>query len=194
MKALIVLLAVILTISALPYARCLIKRIILAIKLTAVCKRCGYKLRRAHPLWFLGSKHGAEYDLYIEKGRYLFAVKLFGTQRYTSELVFTSEGNYFVRNFIAVFAAGGAVRMPVESKTRKMKHYSLSRRKIPSLQVKIIRRVLIVNPVCYQLKYREKNGAERIVDSGESVNGNEIYSLSRFADELERIHDRTYTY
>ena len=85
-----------------PYIRCFFKRLKCAGKIKRLCQSKGYKIHATHPLWFLGSKHAKECDLYIETANEVFAIKLFGMPRRLSILVLKENREYFIRSFIAL--------------------------------------------------------------------------------------------
>ncbi len=178
--------AIILFILAFPCLRLFFKRISLAIRLKKACAEAKAQLIPAHFLWFLGSRSARGCDLYIETRRNIISVKLFGVSDKKADLVFTSDGKYFIRNYIAIIAAGGGIRYPLDGKQHRIPDYDFRRRFSTEWEIKTPRRVLLINPVCNEIKFRTANGKESIIGAGQIVNNSEIQTLSRFIGD---IHD-----
>ncbi len=176
--------AIILFILAFPCLRLFFKRISLAIRLKRACKSSGNRLVGAHFLWFLGSRSARGCDFYIETRREIIAVKLFGVTNKNADLVFTADGKYFIRNYIAIIAAGGGIRYPIDGKHRALPDYDFRRRFRPEWELKTPRRVLLINPVCNEIKFRAPSGREQILGTTQMIHNFEIQTLSRLIGEL----------
>ena len=169
-----------------PYIRCFFKRLACAGKIKKLCRKKGYEMHAAPPLWFLGGKHGAKCDLYVETANEVFAVKLFGMPRRFSILVLKENGEYFIRNFIALISSmGQGIRFPIDSKPKPMPVYDFRYKYRDEWEIKTPRRVLLVNPVSMEFKRQPHHGSEVTVGAGEIVNGMEIDSLPRLLGDLE---------
>jgi hypothetical protein len=174
-------------ITGFPYIRCFFKRLKCVYKIKRLCRNKNYKIHATHPLWFLGSKHTKKCDLYIETANEVFAVKLFGMPKRFSILVLKENGEYFIRNFIALISSiGQGIRFPIDSKPKPMPVYDFRYKYRDEWEIKTPHNVLLVNPVSMEVRLQPNFGSEVIVGAGDVVNGMEIQSLSRFLGELER--------
>ncbi len=171
-------------IALFPFIRCAFKRIFLVVKLKKACKKGGASLFPARFLWFFGTKRGRSCDFYIKTRREIISVKLFGTPRRHCELIFTYDGGYFIRNFVAVVAPGGGFRYPLDGKRRKMPEYDLRHNFRADWELLTPRRILLVHPVCNEIKTRADNGREAILGTGQYINGLEMQTLSRLIGEI----------
>ena len=169
-----------------PFIRLFVKRIRCMKKIKKICNKRGYKTYETHPLWFFGSKHAKKCDLYIETANEVFAIKLFGMPRRFSILVLKENGEYFIRNFIALISSiGQGIRFPIDSKPKPMPVYDFRYKYRDEWEIKTPRRVLLVNPVSMEFKRQPQHGSEVTVGAGEIVNGMEIDSLPRLLGDLE---------
>ena len=168
-----------------PYIRCLIKRLICAQKIKKICSEKGYCLYATHPFWFLGGKRSKNCDFYVETKNKVFAVKFFGMPRWRSVLVLKENGEYFVRNFIALMSFGEGVLFPIGGKTKQMNSYNFRYKYREEWEIKTPKRVLLINPTSIEVRYQPRSGKELIVGAGNVVNGMEINSLPRFLGDLE---------
>ena len=169
-----------------PYIRCFFKRVICMTKIKRLCRKKRYQLHPTHPLWFLGNRRTQRCDCYIETPNEVFAVKLFGMPRRVSILVLKENGEYFIRNFIALISSiGQGIRFPIDSKPKPMPVYDFRYKYRDEWEIKTPRRVLLVNPVSMEFKRQPQHGSEVIVGAGDIVNGMEIDSLSRLLSDLE---------
>ncbi len=176
-----------------PYLRVTVKRIIMTVKLQKLCKKLGYTLYPTHHLWFFGDKHNNSCDLHIETPHEIYSVKLFSMKSRNAELVFKWNGKYyeyFIRNFLCFTSNIGAlVQIPMEKKAKPFQAYDFNRGYKQEWYTKIHRRILLVNPVCREIRLQTKHDTEILRGSGDEVNGAQIYSLSRFLGELEHNED-----
>jgi len=169
-----------------PYIRCFFKRLKCSSKIKRLCRSKGYKIHATHPLWFLGSKHAKKCDLYIETANEILAIKLFGMPKRFSILVLKENGEYFIRNFIALISSiGQGIRLPIDSKPKPMPIYDFRYKYRDEWEIKTPHNVLLVHPVSMEIRLQPNFGAEVIVGAGEVVNGMEIQSLSTFLSVLE---------
>ena len=181
-----VLIGFVAIIALIPYIRCFFKRLKCAYKIKKLCRTKGYKIYAMHLFWFFGSKRGKKCDLYIETANEVFAVKLFGMPRRFSILVLKENGEYFIRNFIALISSiGQGIRFPIDSKPKPMPVYDFRYKYRDEWEIKTPRRVLLVNPVSMEFKRQPHHGGEVTVGAGEIVNGMEIDSLPRLLGDLE---------
>lgn len=169
-----------------PRVRWFWKRGVLVRKLKRVCKKQQFVLYGAHALWFLGEKGAQVCDVYIETPTQVYAVKLFGVGRRRAVLVFKENGTYFVRHYIALLSNfGQAVRFPIESKPRRLMAYDFRVGYRDEWEIKTPRNLLLVHPVCMEIRRQPERGAEVILGAGDTVGGMEMFTLSRFLGELE---------
>ncbi len=180
----IILGAAILLILSLPYLRLICKRISLAIRLKKACADASCRLIPARFLWFIGARSARGCDLYIETRREIIAVKLFSVLRKKNDLIFTEGGKYFIRRYVAVIAAGGGFRYPFDGRRRALPDYDFRRNFRPEWELKTPRKILLINPVCNEIKFRAPNGREQIIGTGQFVNNYQIMTLSRLIGEL----------
>ncbi len=180
------LFGVIALIAAWPALRCLVKRLILASKLCRLCKRNGYTLFKAHPLWLLGGKRGRRCDCYIETPSEVYAVKLFGMPRRMTVLVIRANGEYFIRRFIVLFSFGQGIRFPINGKPRPMPHFDFRFRYRNEWEIKTPHNVLLVHPVSMEIRRQPERSGEVILGAGDTVNGMEIHSLPDLLGALEK--------
>lgn len=185
MEFLYALIGIIVLIVFFPYIRCFFKRLKCACKIKKLCRTKGYKICSTHPLWFLGNKHAKKCDLYIETSNEVFAIKLFGMPRRLSILVLKENGEYFIRNFIALISYGGGIQFPINGKPKAMPAYDFRYKYRDEWEIKTPRRVLLVNPVSMEFKRQPHHGSEVTVGAGGIVNGMEIDSLPRLLGDLE---------
>lgn len=170
-----------------PYIRCFFKRLILAAKLKAVCRRHGFGLYGTHFLWFFGVRRGRSCDFRIETKEEILSVKLFGASRRATILLFTEDGKYFVRSFIAFVGVSSYFRNSIDGIMRKTVPYDFRRGFRDEWEIKSPKNILLVNPVCHEIRWKARNGAEKILGAGEPVNGAEIYSLANLTGYLEAV-------
>lgn len=179
------LIGVIALVALFPYIRCFFKRLKCAGKIKRLCRRKGYNIHATHPLWFLGSKHTNQCDLYIETENEIFAIKMFGMPRRLSILILKENGEYFIRSYIALVSYGGSIRFPVNGKPKPMSAYDFRYKYKNEWEIKTPRRVLLVNPVSMEFRRQPQHGSEVIVGAGDIVNGMEIDSLPHLLRDLE---------
>ena len=164
-----------------PYLRCFVKRIILYAKIKRLCQKRSFQFYPAHPFSVFGSKDRAKCDFYIETKRELLAVKLFACKRAHADLCFTQTGEYYFCNYVAFISnIGIPLRIPLETKIKRLLHYDFRYRYRDAWEIKIPKNVLLVHPVCREIKYEG-----RIMGAGDAVGNAELYSLSRLIGYLE---------
>lgn len=185
MPFLFLLLAVLVLFLGFPYFRCFFKRLSAAQKIKKLCRNKGYRFFQTHPFWFLGTKRGSRCDFYIETHSRIFAVKLFGMPKYPTVLFFKEDGTYLIRRYTAFISYGTPVRFPIDGKPQRMPTYDFRYRYRDAWEIKTPRRILLVNPICMEIRRQPLNGKALLVGAGEIVNGMEIESLSRLLGELE---------
>ena len=171
-----------------PYIRCFLKRLSLLFKIRKVCRKKGYHLSEAHPLWFLGDKKGKNCDCMIETEEELFAVKLFSMPRRRRVLVFTENKKYFIRMSLILVGIFGnlclRIREAFDGKAKSFPEYDFSFDYKADSNNKVLRRILLVNPVPMDMLRQVENGMEIVVSPGDVVYGMEVANLSWLLKEL----------
>jgi len=182
----VTLISAIAILLAYPYVRYFVKRISLRHRLARICRRKGYSIHGTHPLWWLGHKRGRACDFYIETPVHILSVKLFGLMRRTDTLVFTKDGCWLLRRFVA-FASQIAIllRIPIEGRKHKIPDYDFRRYFRMEWEIKSSKNILLIHPTCLEIIHQPIHGAEVIIGTGDVVNGMEIYSMSRLFGLLE---------
>lgn len=179
-----VLIGVVALVVIFPYARCLVKRLSCMFKIKGVCRRKRYKLHKTHFLWFLGSKRAKRCDCYIETPNEVLAIKLFGTLKRSTVLIFKENGEYFIRGFISSMLHGSSFHFPTDGKPRPLPEYDFQYKYRNEWKLKTPRRIVWVNPVSMDFCYQPKQGSETVINAGDIVNGVEIESLPHLLSEI----------
>ena len=182
----VILISTIAILLAYPYVRCFVKRISMRHRLARICLRKGYSIHGTHPLWWLGHKRGRACDFYIETSVHILSVKLFGLKRRTDTLVFTRDGCWFLRRFVA-FASQIAIllRIPIEGHKHKIPDYDFRRHFRMEWEIKSPKNILLIYPTCLEIIHQPIHGSEVIIGASDVVNGTEIYSMSRLLGLLD---------
>ena len=184
------LLSVVIFILSLPYIRSLIKRIIMVCRLEIVCKKQKLKLHPTHLFWMLGRCSGSSYDFYIETEHEIYSVKLFGVPRRLSVLIFMDNGKYFKRYYLAFISyTTSIVHYPIDGKKKNFQDYDFRKNFRMEWEIKTPRNILLIHPVCREIRYQPDRGGERIIGAGAFIYNCEIESLSRLISELETSHE-----
>ncbi len=183
----IILISAIILMASMPYLRSFFKRIAMAIKLKRFCNKRKIKLYPTHLFWLFGWHRGSFCDFYIETKQEIFAVKLWGVPRRLSVLIFTDNGKYFIRYYLAFISfTTSMVHYPINGKKKNFKEYDFRKKFRTEWEIKTPRNILLINPVCREIRYQPDRGGERIIGAGEFINNCEIESLSRLISELEK--------
>lgn len=169
----------------LPYIRLLFKRLTCMRKLKKLCRKKGHHLHATHPLWFLGDKRSQNCDLYIETASEVYAVKLFGLPRKRSALIIKENGDYMIRNHIAMLSHGGGYIAPFDSKSKPMPAYDFRYHYQDEWEIKTPRQILLVNPTAMEIRRLQQHGREVIAETGDIIGGMELFTLSHLLKALE---------
>lgn len=156
------------------------KHIIMARKIRELCKKKGFKLVPTHFFWMMGRRNGNFCDFYIESYDSVYSVKLFSVPNRKNILIFTDDDKYILRKLIAV-------RFSIyysDCKPRELKKYNFRKKFKNEWELKHQYNILLVNPVCHEIRKRTRNGVESLVGAGDLVNRMEVYPLSRFIGRL----------
>lgn len=173
--------ATVLLLLCYPYLRCFVKRIILSVKIKKLCQKRGFHLYPAHPFPAFGTKGRATCDFYIETKREILAVKLFACKRAHADLCFTQTGEYYFCNYVAFISIiGTSCRIPLETKKKQLPAYDFRYRYRDAWEIKLPKNILLVHPVCREIKY-----AGKTMGAGDVIANAELYSLSRLIGYLE---------
>ncbi len=180
MKFWIILICVIICILLYPFLRFLIKRIILFRKIKKLCKEKGFSLHSTHFLGMLARRNSKKCDFYIEAYDSVYCVKLFNTPKWSNMLIFTDDNKYFFREIITV----RATPFYSDKKLNKLPLYDFRVKFKEEWELKSFYNILLVHPVCHEIRKRTTNGVESIVGTRDIINRMEIYSLARFIGRL----------
>ncbi len=183
-----ILFLIFLFILILPYIRSIIKRVSMVCKLKNVCKKQRLKLYPTHLFWMLGSRHGSACDFYIEGKSVIYSVKLFGVTCRSPILVFTEAREYYFR-YLIVFISYSVLSYSFNGKKKKFKDYDFRKKFRTEWEIKTPRNILLINPVCREIRYQTDRSEERIVGGGEFIYNCEIESLSRLISDWEFSHE-----
>ncbi|MBQ8392148.1 MAG: hypothetical protein IJX51_00095 [Clostridia bacterium] len=177
----IILVFIVVIVLSIPFLRLAIKRISMVRRLKSTCKKLGYSIVGTHPLWFFSSWRKKGCDFYIIKADEILCVKLFAMPKYETTLVFMKDNKYFIRKYMKVLPNHGLVMSnPVQSKIKLLPVYDFRYKFRIEWELKRYRKVLLINPVCAEVKYAPTVSDEQTICSTDMVNGYEIASLSRF--------------
>lgn len=186
MKFWMLLITATVIIVAYPLFRFMIKRITMLVRLSRLCRKNRFSIIGTHPIWFLGGNQSQNCDCYIVTANIVYAVKLFGILRRSTSLIFTDDGMYKLRRYIAVAGAvSGLQRLPIDSKNKKLPDFDFHFKYRDEWSLKEPRNVLLINPVPHEIIYKKTYGEESIIGSGDMILGMEIQSTSRFLGKLE---------
>ena len=181
MKFWIILICVIISVLSYPFLRFLIKRIILSRKIKKLCKEKGFTLHRTHLFWMLSGRNYKKCDFYIEAYDSIYCVKLFNTPKWSNMLLFTDDNKYFFREIITV----RSTPFYSDKKLRTLPLYDFRVKYKDEWGLKTFYNVLLVHPVCHEIRKRTTNGVESILGARDVINRMEIYSLARFIGRLK---------
>ena len=164
--------------------RYIYKRVSLFGRLKACCRRCGAGLIPNHTLWMFRTKRGRKCDFYIETDDSIYSAKLWDNIRHRTELHFTSDGQYYTRSFFSIPTKHIPIGAQFDSKKRPVPSYEMRPNSKDAWQTKQFTPVLLINPVCREIKYLGRNGVWIICDR-DVICGFSVYSLSGLLGELE---------
>ena len=179
-KIYIIVIIVLLAASPLIFfaLRFLIKRTVMTVRIKRFCRRQDARLVKCNPFWWLGGKNGGGCDFYIETEKDIFAIKLFGAMRRQSNLCFTWDGRFLIRSFVGIVGGTGQVIYTLNGKKKPLPAYDFRYRFENGWELKNPHQILLVHPVCMEIRYVERSGDERILGTGEFIGDMEIQTLS----------------
>ena len=184
MKFFIIVLAVLGSPWIFAVLRFLCKRIVLTVRVKRLCKKTNARLVKCGLLWWLGLRILSKCDFYLELDREIYSVKLFELLYRQSVLCFTWEDSFFIRSFMGFLGWGGRVLYTFNGKKKPVPRYDFRYRFEDEWELKNPHNILLVNPVCMEIRYVGRNGDERIVGTGEFIGDIEIQTLSRLAEKI----------
>ena len=173
-------------ICAIPFLRVIVKRIAFFYQIKVYCKKRGLLLIPTHPFWFWAGRNTKKCDFYIESLHQVYAVKMFYVLRKNSTLIFRSDGKYSMRYYLAWMGLGAGSRVPFYGKTKRMTVYDFRYQYKQSWELKTPRNILLVYPVCRDIRLQPTVGGEKMLGVGDMINGMEFFTLSHLFDEMER--------
>ena len=177
----IILICVIAFVLSYPFFRFLIKRIVLSRKIKKLCKEKGVTLYRTHLFWMLSGRNRKKCDFYIEAYDSIYCIKMFNTPKWSNMLLFTDDDKYFFREIITV----RTTPFYSDKKLRKLPLYDFRVKYKEEWGLKNFYNILLVHPVCHEIRKRTSNGIESILGTRDEINRMEIYSLARFIGRLK---------
>lgn len=155
-----------------PFIRWFAKRFILLFKITVLCKKKKYKLYKNYIFWYLRKNHSENCDFFIETKNNVYAIKLFGIKKRLSIMVFLDDNKYFIRNHI--FYGLPFTSFVKDSKIQEFPEYNFFFNYKGIWNLKKHHSVLLINPCCYDFKYKFKTNCY----SGDRIGEMEIHSLA----------------
>ena len=161
--------------------RCFFKRLRCGLSIRRMCRKSGLKLH-ARPLWWLGSRYLKGIDCLIEGKDTVFAVKLFGCLWPLKSLILRERGEYFFRAHSAFLTAVLDVWDGYP--------HTLPAYRIPEVEGKEVRPILLINPMPLETLLQPSNGLERISGPGDQVFGLEIANLSHLLRVAENAGEK----
>lgn len=151
------------------YVRCFFKRLLLLVKVKALCRKHGFCFTAHHPLWFLGCRYLKGADFSIETDKAVFSVKLFGCLWPLKSLILREHGEYIFRahaNFIKfILDVYDGYQHP------------LPRYRFPEPGAKPQRKLLLICPMPLEILMQPSNGQEGVSGTGDMICGMEIASI-----------------
>lgn len=169
------LLAVIGLIILWAYVRCFFKRLVVLVKVKALCRKHDFHFTAHRPLWFLGSRYLKGADFSIETDKAVFSVKLFGCLWPLKSLILREHGEYIFRahaNFLkAILDIYDGYQHP------------LPRYRFSEAGEKPQRKLLLISPMPLEILMQPSNGQEGVSGTGDMICGMEIANL----DHLTRV-------
>lgn len=174
-----------------PYIRYAVKRIGLWFKLKKVCKKQKFKIFGTKPLWIFSTNSSETCDCYIETKEKVYAIKLFSVLERKSVLIFNYDGSYSLRTYALTFIPSLQNQKGNERKTM-LPNYRFRYKYHLDWEIKTPKKILLINPICGEIRKRTESQKEIILGVHESVNGAEIYNATYFITNLEmKENDRT---
>ncbi len=138
----------------------------------------------SHAFFLDAGRHGAACDFHIETETEIFFVKLFGVKYKKSVLVFTYKSKYYFTSLRFYF-----LRQTTDSKEQGFNDYDFRKEFRKEWESKTPRRILLVNPVCCKIMYRQAHAPAKELCGGDIVHDYEIASLPRLISDLEKLHE-----
>ncbi len=189
LKIIIILLCFIVLAVIFSRIKYFLKRLKLKIKIKKIAEKKGIILCPTHTLWFLGDKRKSICDFHLIGNDTVWSVKLFGSSGKRQILFFDQNRNYFFRNQLRLINRL-ILTFNLDSKKRKLPFYDFQ---LPSFQKQMIstgdikqKKILLINPVCYEVRCKFSADYEQIVCPGDEIyNELIIHSLYTFANEIE---------
>jgi hypothetical protein len=157
------------------YVRCFFKRLVVLVKVKALCRKHDFCFTAHHPLWFLGCRYLKGADFSLETDNTVFSVKLFGCLWPLKSLILREHGEYIFRahsNFLkAILDIYDGYQHP------------LPRYHFPEAGEKPQRKLLLICPMPLEILMQPSNSQEGISGTGDMICGMEIANI----DHLRRI-------
>ena len=163
-----------------PFLRIGVKRLILAAKLRNVCRREGFALMPAHPFWMFGRRDGAKCDAYVVTKETVLCVKLFDVPNNHFTLLLNDDRTYCFRRNVPA----GWVPVPTEGKRRRLAEIDFRHGMKDEWQDKTPLPVLLIHPICDEVRFRAVNGEEHCIVPGGNIHGMILYPLASFLADL----------
>ncbi len=155
-------------------------RISCALQMKKICREKKMTLHPAHFAWFLGTRYGKKYDLFLKTPRCVYAVKLFGVARRRTQLLLLPEGCYSLRRY---FGLSMQVRFSFDSKPEPFPSYILG--SFSAADEKPVRRVLLLCPAPMDILDKNREGESGLFCCGDTYAGMEVMTMADFADRVQ---------
>ena len=181
MKLALWIILIIAIVSALPYARFVLKRLKCLQSISSLCKKKGFRVVHCGKHGVLRYKSG----MYIETPNVTYVIRLLGIKNRKDVLILWEDGRYSVRKVITVFSYGTGIHLPSDSNAKSLPCFDLKYSENEEVNEKTIINVLLVNPVSYEFRIRKNSGEEYVINDGDCVNNVKVCSLRALLRDLE---------
>ena len=185
MKFLLLVLVFIALLWLFPFIRIFCKRLSLRRRLTAACKKNGWRLSPTHRFWYFGRKNDVRCDVHIVTKHDVFSVKLMAIPYRRSALIFTGGSGYFIRGYLGLLGNNAVMaRIPLDGPRQLLPHYRFREGFDAAWETRSHHKILLLSPTSFEILRMTQNGKREVLGTGDLVLDMHVYSLSR---QLGRI-------
>ena len=178
-----ILAVLILLVVMCSYLRILWKRAAAWRKLCCFCGKNELPLYKTRPFCFWSANRAGRCDCYIETDKMLYAIKFFSVKRKRDTLIFTSDGQYFLRKKWILFGTWSSLAFERETKKKAFVDYDFGYRMPVSGYAKAVTPILLISPICIEMKIKDGK-KEETLGAGDAVYGVSLYSTTRILEEI----------